>query len=1227
MRAERISAAFPTLPFTAGIGKVERDTLGEEGLLVRMKRLYTGPFSAVYRNVWIAKAKRMASDDWLWLLPTRYLLHTVRQRLLTGQAGLTEVPLQTFDDVAKHLAEQDGRATRFVSEYVRVKIAQRLLEQHEGDPALAVFRPIAHQPGLAFSVARTIGEMKRYGFRQETVQTYLEDYRATAHEFPREYAIAHLFFLYQQELYRHDELLVDHEELLHIATERLRTVGDLAADPLVGRRVLWIDHFTDFTPLQMDLLCELTAAASEVGIYIPFPAQHEKDLPHLSAQLQETIHKLADLGVEHVPLDGLTTEEAMRRLQSDWLPEAEVKAEDEGAFFSSAALPLLEREQRTGEGWERSARTGHADELPPAPAGLSCLPACSPQREVEEVAKEIKRLVRLEGIPLNDIAIVVKDSQYEPLLHEVMRRDGIPLYTDERVPLHETTLVRQLLALLRLPGAGWEPRDVLSLAQGGYLRWQHQPPHGIETWVRQIGLTSESGDWRLACERDLARLQRLAQDQESSSLPEEERGKLLARLARQQEHVRRIAAWLNEVHRYVDDLAAATSWEERLAAVERVWQKLDISASIRRVWLDEIKRGELDGYCRDLLVFEALCSLLQEMKQQGVLYAQRITHSWSGLVSELREQISRKNVTARRGQVGGIRLFDPSAIRGASFAVVCVLGLNEGSFPAYNREDWLIRDAERVTLQFGQARLPASYAGDEMEQLFFEMATHPAREKLILSYVSPEVDEQVLRSRFLEQLQRRFAPGEWLAPERFSEALESRLFAAEREAVSSGQEYLNRALWHWGRAERETEVLRQDPLYHAERSALDRLTTHAAIERVRREGPYSRWDGHLQDPQIHARLRAEFSPDRTYSVSWIDDYAACPLHFFFARVLKVRQLEEAEEMLSPLETGNVLHEVLRRLLSAREGLFSEQSFDAWREMLHDVFRQVTAEWEAERQHVLSPLWPLEKQRLLSQLERWLVHEVERMGRGRFTPQHLEFAFGLPAGDGSDPQSVSEPIELSLGGETIRLVGRIDRIDRDRDGNFVLYDYKLSTARYKGCHNMAETTNFQLPLYALAYERLLIDKGEQGKAAGAGFYSLRPQDKFQLIGLWEKASLADLGLPPRTRAGVTEDVAEEAAQALVRIANFMAAIKSGRFYLLPEHEENTFYGNRALYRTERRIRDVKARKAREAREAEYRTAEVACAESTDETTERTTDTATDGQGDRQRKQVERGEARD
>ena len=97
---------------------------------------------------------------------------------------------------------------------------------------------------------------------------------------------------------------------------------------------------------------------------------------------------------------------------------------------------------------------------------------------------------------------------------------------------------------------------------------------------------------------------------------------------------------------------------------------------------------------------------------------------------------------------------------------------------------------------------------------------------------------------------------------------------------------------------------------------------------------------------------------------------------------------------------------------------------------------------------------------------------EASGAARSRPAHFELSFGLgrPA-DAEEPHD-PEPLEIDLGdGRTLRVSGKIDRIDRREDG-LVLRDYKTGRAPKDDGGVFRGGKQLQIPFYVLAAAKLL-----------------------------------------------------------------------------------------------------------------------------------------------------------
>ena len=69
--------------------------------------------------------------------------------------------------------------------------------------------------------------------------------------------------------------------------------------------------------------------------------------------------------------------------------------------------------------------------------------------EIEEVAKQITKLVRQENYRYRDIAVITKNIEtYSNLCKAIFNEYNIPVYIDEKRSLSQNILVKYLLAIL-----------------------------------------------------------------------------------------------------------------------------------------------------------------------------------------------------------------------------------------------------------------------------------------------------------------------------------------------------------------------------------------------------------------------------------------------------------------------------------------------------------------------------------------------------------------------------------------------------------------------------------------------------------------------------------------------------------------------------------------------------------------------------------------------------------
>jgi ATP-dependent helicase/nuclease subunit B len=195
------------------------------------------------------------------------------------------------------------------------------------------------------------------------------------------------------------------------------------------------------------------------------------------------------------------------------------------------------------------------------------------------------------------------------------------------------------------------------------------------------------------------------------------------------------------------------------------------------------------------------------------------------------------------------------------------------------------------------------------------------------------------------------------------------------------------------------------------------------------------------------------------SASAYEDLRRCPYRFFASRMLGLQEPDELDTELDKRDFGNWLHQVLRE--------FHESLAADWLppgagrvERMNEIAAQVSSELRLDDGEFLPfhSAWPQARDGYLA----WLAEHESR--------------------EGAQFQEAEAERERRLG--SIKLVGRLDRIDRLRDGRLMVMDYKTESklTTQDRVRDPAEDT--QLAFYAALVggdlRAAYINVGERGE---------------------------------------------------------------------------------------------------------------------------------------------------
>jgi len=218
--------------------------------------------------------------------------------------------------------------------------------------------------------------------------------------------------------------------------------------------------------------------------------------------------------------------------------------------------------------------------------------------------------------------------------------------------------------------------------------------------------------------------------------------------------------------------------------------------------------------------------------------------------------------------------------------------------------------------------------------------------------------------------------------------------------------------------------------------------------------PVAVGDGILDEAGITADIAARLQ-GRQLSVSRLNLYASCPFRFLCSEIYNLEAEDVLVDDITPQTEGALIHETLRLY---------------WQQKQKVPVEEILAEQYGAAGERLT-------KRVVSMVLAFVRKDRELVETSGYYPTYLEHFF--------------EGLAVQSQGRTIRLRGIIDRIDVDKDGNYVIYDYK--TGANPSVKDIRQAHNLQLQVYLLAASRML-----PGKAHGIAFYNIKDGRR---TGIW------------------------------------------------------------------------------------------------------------------------------
>jgi ATP-dependent helicase/nuclease subunit B len=730
----------------------------------------------------------------------------------------------------------------------------------------------------------------------------------------------------------------------------------------------------------------------------------------------------------------------------------------EGLTFRPPGLAAIERELFRSDSHERprfSLKSSQGLKILGGPRGegLGLL-----------IAREVRALLDRGVHPDEVLILVPRMNEQAERIREALLAWELPVEAETGGRLAKIAAVSALRLAMRLPVDGWEVETLVGLLRNGHLK--------------RPDLDGESGFGRFEAASaihatGIYRDREALEDALERDRNDPKKGRLATVAART----------LRTLGEVIDSTIGPGPWPIQVERTRRLADALGLeSDALEPLWdaLDD------QGRVRERL---------------GVAIAEE-SLTWPEFVRQVEATVAEVVIPPAAPTPGAIRIESVREAEGARARFVILANVAARTFPSPEAIDL------DVAIEAPKPAEPPDLAFSR-EMLRFARVSGSAEEQVILAFPTTDVNgEPLLPAGFLDDLIRRLDdPSSKVCIERHSRF--DPVLMAHPDLAQAPRDARVRAvaLATLGVDEGHLRALASDPK-HAEGllGAADAFEVAYARRVDRQFGPY---DGRLRDARAIEKIRQDFGPDHPFSPSALESFALCPFQFYQRYVLGLKLVDERLELDEDYAgRGSDVHDVLEKIHQQAVAEGEVNLIDRLNVLIETQMRVKLEEHDGKPSSVPQVLKEISDRRTSKSLTRY-VHQFRsyfERHEAEPAPHKFEVAFGQQ--DLADSPDSLPHLTIGEADETVRLQGKIDRIDLVREGDKVFFrviDYKTGSS--PSGKDVLSGLASQLPLYALAVEQLIFPGGEY-EFGDTGYWSM-PRDGFKAVKIKEWAEYRDL----------------------------------------------------------------------------------------------------------------------
>ncbi len=606
--------------------------------------------------------------------------------------------------------------------------------------------------------------------------------------------------------------------------------------------------------------------------------------------------------------------------------------------------------------------------------------AQNPYSEIENIAKQITKLIKNKKMRYKDMAIITRNiDQYASLVRAIFSKYKIPVFIDEKRDVSQNIIIQYILSLLEVLSKNFSSDAVFNYLKLGFLDIESDEIFELENYCNKWGIKQNKWkkDFIYETEKD-------------------DKKQKLERLNKVRKQV------INPLLELKEKINQDKTVENLTRCLYDFLQEQKMEEKITKKIQQLEEKALLDLAKEYIASYQIIIELLDEM----MLAFGKDKTTIDQYSKILKVGLKNSELGKIPGTQDQVTFGDIDRSRSHKVKTVFIIGLNDGSFPSVNKDEGFLDDQEREKLKQDGIELAKGTVEKLYEDNFnIYKAFTTAENSIYLSYASSDKEGKTLRPSMLIHKIKRLYPK----------------LKEKSDMINKEYEITNELVTYEQLLENIAKLRDNKKIseiwYSIYQYYKQKVEWKEKLENDLKGLVYTNLPQDIRQENIQKL----YGNTLNTSVSRLEKYRSCPFSYYLQYGLKLKEKEEFK--IHTFETGAFMHETIDQFFEQvkEQGLGLAEIGE---EQIYQIVSEII-----ERNLQLSKNFIFTStakyktlvKRLKRIVSKALKYIIQTLIYSDFNIEGTEIEFGK--------KGKYKPIVLMLeNGKKVEITGKIDRID-------------------------------------------------------------------------------------------------------------------------------------------------------------------------------------------------------